>query len=78
LTGLEASKRDAEKQGLTEEYADCLKSLVIGCKSMLVTDSAELYRLGARIGEARDRKDSPGLSNKARFALMDVEEACAV
>ena len=78
LGGLEAGKRNAEKQGLVEEYADCLKTLVVGCKALLATEVAKLYSLGARIGEAKDRTDAPGLSNKARFALMDVEEACAV
>jgi len=78
LSGLETGKRNAEKQGLVEEYADCLKTLVVGCKALLATEVAELYRLGARIGEAKDRTGAPGLSNKARFALMDVEEATAI
>jgi hypothetical protein len=78
LGGLETGKRNAEKQGLVEEYADCLKTLIVGCKGLLSTNTAELYRLGARVGEAKDRTGAPGLSNKGRFALMDVEEACAV
>ena len=73
LGGLETSKRIAEKQGLTEEYADCLKKMVIGCKDLLTPVTAEVYRLNARVGEAMNRTDSPGLTNKARFALMDVE-----
>ena len=78
LGGLEISKRIAEKQGLTEEYADCLKSLVLGCKSLLIPVPAEVYRLNARVGEARDRTDAPGLTSRARFALMDVEHALEV
>lgn len=72
LGGLEISKRIAEKQGLTEEYADCLKKMVIGCKDLLTPEVAEVYRLNARVEEAMNRTDSPGLTNKARFALMDV------
>jgi hypothetical protein len=76
LGGLETSKRDAAKEGLTEEYADCLKSLVIGCKELLRPNTAEMYRLTARLGEAKDRTGAPGLSARARFAIMDVEDVC--
>lgn len=77
LAGLEVSKRNADGQGLTEEYADCLKCLVLGCKDSLSAQTAEMYRLNARVGEAKDRTDAPGLTSRARFALMDVEDASA-
>jgi hypothetical protein len=77
LAGIETAKRSTEKQGLVEEYSNCLKCLVIGCKELLVPDRGEMYRLTARVGEAKDRTDAPGLSARARFALMDVEEVGA-
>ena len=76
LAGLETTRRDEVKKHLTEEYADCLKGLIRGCKDLLRTDRAEMFRLVARIGEAKVRTDAPGLTNKARFALMDLEELC--
>jgi hypothetical protein len=75
LAGIETAKRIADKQGLVEEYANCLKCLVVGCKDLLRPVRAEMYRLVARVGEAKDRTDSPSLSARARFALMDVEDA---
>jgi hypothetical protein len=74
LTGLEATRVDEAKKQLTEEYADCLKSLISGCMDLLKADRAAMFRVVARIGEAKER--APGLTNKARFALMDLEDAC--
>lgn len=74
LVGLETTRRDEAKKHLTEEYADCLKGLIGGCKDLLRADRTEMFRLVARIGEAKER--APGLTNKARFALMDLEEMC--
>ena len=52
-----------------------MKSLISGCKELLTANRAEMFRVVARIGEAKER--APGLSNKARFALMDLEESCS-
>jgi hypothetical protein len=75
LTGIESARRDEAKKHLTEEYADCLKALIGGCKDLLKANRAEMFRVVARIGEAKER--SPGLTNKARFALMDLEDTCS-
>lgn len=75
LTGIEAARVDESKKLLTEEYADCLKSLIGGCTELLTASRAEMFRVVARIGEAKVR--APGLTNKARFALMDLEESCS-
>jgi hypothetical protein len=77
MTGIETARRDEAKKHLTEEYADCLKALIGGCKDLLKADRAEMFRIVARIGEAKGRVGAPGLTNKARFALMDLEDTCS-
>ena len=72
LDGLATAKR-AEGQGLLcEEYADCLTSLVGSCKALLAPVSVALL---ARVKEAMTKDVS--LTNKARFALMDVSDLFA-
>ena len=68
LAGVLATKVLEGQSLLTEEFADCLTTLV---KSMhgLVTPA-----FVARVRAAMDRAGSPSLSNKARFALMDITE----
>lgn len=71
LDGLCAARVAEGQQQLCEEYADCLGALLKG--------SVELVRAGVgptigRIREAMDRTGALSLSNKARFALMDLAE----
>ena len=71
LAGLHAARKQEGQQQLCEEYADCLGELLKG--------SVELVRGGigptvTLIREAMDRAGAPSLSNKARFALMDLVE----
>ena len=71
LDGLCAARVAEGQQQLCEEYADCLGALLKG--------SVELVRAGVgptigRIREAMDRTGAPSLSNKARFALLDLAE----
>jgi hypothetical protein len=72
LDELMSTKVIADKQHLCEEYADCLKMLMLGCISTL---RSVVRPLIARITEAMDRTGSPSMSNNARFSLMDIQDA---
>ena len=67
-------KKGADSVVLCEEYADCLTTLMRSCKDLLKPVVAPLL---TKVREAMDRKDSPSLSNKARFALMDIGDMFA-
>lgn len=71
LDGLSQAKIIADKNMLCEEYADCLTALVKSCGTLLKPTSAPLVE---RVKATMDRTGSPSLTNKARFALMDVAE----
>jgi len=71
LDGLAKAKVVPDKNMLCEEYADCLTALVKSCGSLLKPVAASLVE---QVKAAMDRTDSPSLTNKARFALMDVGE----
>jgi len=71
LDGLDAARVADGQQQLCEEYADCLGSLLKGCKDIVRADIGALL---PRIRAAMDRATGPSLSNKARFALMDLVE----
>jgi hypothetical protein len=71
LDGIYASRADAECAGLCEEYAECMKLLVLGAKGVIMS---HLKPLVPRIRTAMDRKSAPGMSSKAVFALMDVTD----
>lgn len=66
LVGLGAAKASEEKKLLCEEYADCLSTLV------KAGDKTVLAPLKPAIRTAMDRAGAPGLTNKARFSLMDL------
>jgi hypothetical protein len=57
-----------EQQLLCEEYADCLTVLT---KSLALKSTDPIV---GRVKLAMDRVGSPSLSNKARFALMDITD----
>lgn len=72
LKGLEAARVTEGQQQLCEEYADCLGSLLKGCTDLIrSTIGLTLERITAAM------KPAPGLSKKAQFALMDLEEIFA-
>jgi hypothetical protein len=71
LDGLEASKVCDGKQLLCEEYADCLGSLMKGSKGLI---QQAVNPVIVRVKAAMDRTTAVSLSNKARFALMDISE----
>ena len=60
-------KRTVGQGLLCEELADCLTSLVKSSKMTTHTNT-----LLNSVTLAKDRQDSPSLTNKARFALMDI------
>jgi len=74
LDGIAAAKVADGNQGLCEEYASCLTILTKRCGALILPHVGDL---AARTRGAMDRTDAPGLSNKARFALMDVMDMFA-
>jgi hypothetical protein len=72
LDGLEIAKKQEGAGLLCEEYADCLGTLFKGCKNLVESDAAGCGALVGRIATAQIR--SPSLTNKARFALMDLTD----
>ena len=71
LDGLETAKATEGAGLLCEEYADCLGTLVKGCKELLTTEVGRAA-LMSRVTVAQSRVGAPSLTNKARFALMDL------
>jgi hypothetical protein len=69
LTGIETTRVLEGKSQLCEDYADCMMSLLKGCKT-LVQGGVGPYI--TRIREAKEKAGAPSLSSKARFALMDI------
>jgi hypothetical protein len=56
---------------LCEEYADCLTTLMKSCKDLIHPMVAPLI---AKVREAMIKEGSLSLTNKARFALMDITD----
>jgi len=73
LDGLIATKVKEDQGMFCEEYADCLTTLMKSCIRLLAPTVKPLL---ARVKEAMDRTScvSPSLTNKARFALMDLTD----
>jgi hypothetical protein len=69
LDGIMAAKVKQENGLLCEEYADCLTTLMKSCAELLRPVAAPLI---LRVREAMVK--SPSMTNKARFALMDLSE----
>jgi hypothetical protein len=67
LDGLTEAKATADKGSLCEEYADCLTSLMKCCRDLIKPSVASVL---TRVGLLKERGGS--LTNKARFALMDL------
>ena len=66
LSGLMSARVDAAHAQLCEEYAECLKTLMSVGKTPVLL---------ARVRAAADKTESPaGLTNRARFALLDILE----
>ena len=72
LDGLMNAKIQEGQQLLCEEYADCLTTLMKRCAAGL--QAGGVGPTIVRVREAMIRTGSPSLSNKARFALMDLTD----
>lgn len=70
IESLIVAKGIEDQQLLCEEYADCLTVLT---KSLALKAADPIV---GRVKLAMDRVGSPSLSNKARFALMDITDRC--
>ena len=74
VTVLETRHLQDNNALLCEEYIDCLSNLC-GCASVLSTAAwAGCVRQRLAMLASKPRKDVPGITNKARFALMDLVE----
>jgi hypothetical protein len=67
LDGLAAAKSKEDKGLICEEYSECLAALMKSCIGLLKPTVAPLL---LRVNEAKVKGGS--LTNKARFALMDL------
>lgn len=72
---IEINNTNTEKTLLCEEYIDCLANMCNSASSIL-SKAAWAEDLKARLAvlASKPRKEVPGLTNKARFALMDLVE----
>ena len=71
LDQLLLAKRRPDIGMLCEEYADCLTALMKSCKDLLQPSAESLI---VKVREAMNKEGSPSLTNKARFALMDITD----
>ena len=71
LDQLMTQKIQEEKGLICEEYADCLTTLMKSCADLI---RPTVEPLMVRVKAAMDRIGSPSLTNKARFALMDLSD----
>lgn len=72
LDKLMAAKVVEHNGHLCEEYAECLKTLMLSCEALLKPVAAPLV---ARVKEVMVRAGSPSLTNNTRFSLMDITDA---
>jgi hypothetical protein len=71
LDQLMLAKMKSDTGMLCEEYADCLTMLMKSCKDLLKPSVEPLIM---KVREAMNKEGSPSLTNKARFALMDITD----
>jgi hypothetical protein len=62
-----------DKGQLCEEYAECLRTLMLNCEAELRVHPF-LTPITDRVRTVQDRKGAPSLTNKARFAIMDITD----
>jgi hypothetical protein len=74
LDGLYGAKGLEGKGLLCEEYAECLTTIMKNCTETLRPVIGPLL---PRIRDAMDRTGAPSMTNKARFALMDIVDLFA-
>lgn len=75
---LETLHTSAEHTLLCEEYIDCLNNMCLNASAIMVSSSwsrGVLDRI--TVLTKKPKAEVPGLTNKARFALMDLTDAAA-
>lgn len=75
-TVLESNYMDATKTLLCEEYIDCLANMCTTASTILcAADWSPAIRDRIHALSKKPRAEVPGITNKARFALMDLVDA---
>ena len=75
---IESNHADASKTLLCEEYIDCLANLCNGAPAILkAANWSDSIRARLDILAKKPRANVPGLTNKGRFALMDLVDSAA-
>jgi hypothetical protein len=70
---IESIQCDSTKTLLSEEYIDCLSNMCRSASSILKTaDWFPALRVRVEVLASKPKAEVPGLTNKARFALMDL------
>ena len=70
LCVLESSYNNPDRNLMCEEYVDCLTHMCYSASTLLRGDATIQPRVSALT--KRPRSETPGLTNKGRFALMDL------
>lgn len=70
LCVLESSYSNPDRNLMCEEYVDCLTHMCYSASTLLRGDTTIQPRVTALV--KRPRSETPGLTNKGRFALMDL------
>ncbi len=75
IQSINVSRKVAENTLVCEEYSECFKVLcIVGC-NILKSDERSLPIIELMRTILKDPKsENPGLTNKAKFALMDVDD----
>lgn len=69
LDGMFQAKAAPDNVRLVEEYADCLRMLCKGAAPLIAWAT-----IIPKVQQAQDRTGAPSMSQKARFALMDITD----
>ena len=75
---LEENYNKSDKMLLCEEFIDCLATLCKSASSIMTSaDWAETMKARLEVVVKKQRSDASGLTNKGRFALMDLVESAS-
>lgn len=77
LDGLFAARAAEGKSPLCEEYADCLRALLVACPDLMRPAFRSNVSLLTRVHDAQKKDGAPSMSSRARFALMDITDLYA-
>lgn len=76
LDGLFAARAAEGKSPLCEEYADCLRALLVACPDLMRPAFRDVHGREqlARVRDAQKKDGAPSMTSRARFALMDITD----